>query len=465
MQISRITAAAAVLGVMTLFAGVAAAGAQGTDDTTTTSTSVAPDQSSTTTSVPGGTSTTTTTTTTVAPGETTTTTTVPPVLPTIPPEFAADPRAPILFDPGPGDGVEAPVFQPSFDEVTNEILQEKVNELTASLIDKQKLLDSMRASMVKLQLQITDLRTQVEELDEESRRNIEAAREAERALRDHTVDAFVNGSAGDRMAVVRTGDPVQLGVARELLDSVVASDQALLARHEAAQARLDDEQKELLEDLTALADEHEELSEQFMVLLGEVLDDARALKAYENGSQLYVKGFVFPVRGEVEFIDSWGYPRMMGTASAHWHQGTDIFAPMGTPLVATESGVLDRVGTAGLGGLRLWLDGDSGNSYYYAHLIGFAEGIRDGVRVNAGDVVGYVGDTGNAKGTSPHLHFEIHPGGGDAVNPYPILKATYGSRPMVEVVQAPPPTPASAAAPAEVAAAEVPATDAPAGGG
>lgn len=417
------------------------------EGTTTTSPSATTSIPGSTTSQPGSTTTTPRATTTTKPRDTsrsTTTTTSTPVveLPhvTIPPEMAGDPRAPILFDPGPGDGVEVPVFQPDFESATNQVIQAKVDELTAQLIDKQKLLAELRAKLLDVERIAGVLDEELAELDEVSRANIAAAAKAELELRNHTVDAFVNGSTGDRIAMVRTGDPVQLGVARELLDSVVESDSSLLERHEEAQSRLDGSQQELLDDLTRLQLRQGELNGDFTALLEEILEDGKALKAYENGAQVYVKGFVFPVQGEVEFIDSWGYPRMSGTASAHWHQGTDVFAPMGTPLVATESGVLDRVGTAGLGGMRLWLEGDSGNNYYYAHLIAFAPGMMDGVRVNAGDVVGFVGDTGNAKGTSPHLHFEVHPGGGDAVNPYPLLIATYGSKPMVEIVQAPPPT-------------------------
>jgi murein DD-endopeptidase MepM/ murein hydrolase activator NlpD len=80
------------------------------------------------------------------------------------------------------------------------------------------------------------------------------------------------------------------------------------------------------------------------------------------------------------------------------------------------------MGTDVLGGTKLWLKGESGTYYYYAHLSAFVEGMKDGDVVEAGDVVGLVGDTGNARGGAPHLHFEIHPDGGQAVNPYPLLK-------------------------------------------
>ena len=83
---------------------------------------------------------------------------------------------------------------------------------------------------------------------------------------------------------------------------------------------------------------------------------------------------------------------------------------------------------------QLWVAGDSGNGYYYAHLSAFAPGIHDGQRVRAGELVGFVGDTGNARGTSPHLHFEIHPGGIGPVNPYPLLRAAYGNRPKFTAV-------------------------------
>jgi len=112
----------------------------------------------------------------------------------------------------------------------------------------------------------------------------------------------------------------------------------------------------------------------------------------------------------------------MGTEYQHWHEGTDIMAPSGTPLLAAERGIITKMGSDVLGGTKIWVKGESGTYYYYAHLSAFAPGMVNGLVVDAGTIIGYVGDTGNARGGAPHLHFEIHPDGGAAVNPYPLLK-------------------------------------------
>lgn len=125
-------------------------------------------------------------------------------------------------------------------------------------------------------------------------------------------------------------------------------------------------------------------------------------------------GWICPVQGARTFVDSWGAPRPGGRA----HQGVDIMAPRGTPVVIPVSGVV-QLKTGGIGGLTFRLQGDDGNWYYGAHLDSYAG--ADG-RLPAGTVVGYVGDTGDARGTGTHLHFEIHVGGyGNPVNPYPTV--------------------------------------------
>lgn len=124
--------------------------------------------------------------------------------------------------------------------------------------------------------------------------------------------------------------------------------------------------------------------------------------------------WICPVQGPRAFTNDWGRPRSGGRS----HQGTDIMSPNGTPVVASVSGTV-RHRNGGLGGMAYYLNGDDGITYYGAHMSSFGNAGR----VAAGTVVGYVGTSGNARGSSPHLHFEIHPGGGSAVNPYSTLRA------------------------------------------
>lgn len=117
--------------------------------------------------------------------------------------------------------------------------------------------------------------------------------------------------------------------------------------------------------------------------------------------------YVFPVAGVSGYGDSYGAFR--GDVRGKWHHGDDIFAPLGAPVVAVANGTINRVGWHKVGGWRLWVRDTAANQFYYAHLSGYAPRVFHTRHVRAGDVLGFVGNTGDAFGGAPHLHFEVHP--------------------------------------------------------
>jgi murein DD-endopeptidase MepM/ murein hydrolase activator NlpD len=117
--------------------------------------------------------------------------------------------------------------------------------------------------------------------------------------------------------------------------------------------------------------------------------------------------YVFPVAGDVSWGDSYGGAR--SDVPGGWHHGDDLFAKLGQPVLAAADGHVYKIGWQRLGGWRLWLKDRQGNRFYYAHLAGYAPLAKDHAEVKAGDVIGYIGHTGDAYTTPTHLHFEIHP--------------------------------------------------------
>ncbi len=133
--------------------------------------------------------------------------------------------------------------------------------------------------------------------------------------------------------------------------------------------------------------------------------------------------YVFPVFGSASYVDTYGDVRW----DVSYHHGADIFGELGQPLVAVADGTIFSLGWNKIGGNRLWLRDKQGNAFYYAHLSAFSTLIFNGAHVKTGQVVGFMGSTGDADATPPHLHFEVHPvsllylGYDGAVDPNPYL--------------------------------------------
>jgi Peptidase family M23 len=148
-----------------------------------------------------------------------------------------------------------------------------------------------------------------------------------------------------------------------------------------------------------------------------------------------VPTLIFPVAGDVTYVDDFGQARAGGP-----HQGNDLMGVKKTPVIAVESGKVTFWTTSASAGCMLYLYGDSGTMYEYIHLnndltmkndnrgscvpgVAYARGLKSGAHVQAGQVVGYLGDSGDANGIASHLHFEVHPNGGAAVSPYSYLQS------------------------------------------
>lgn len=165
-------------------------------------------------------------------------------------------------------------------------------------------------------------------------------------------------------------------------------------------------------------------------LLASLVAKQRRLEAQFRGAKAAARvarfgnfdSFTLPILGPRAFANTWGDPRSRGRR----HKGTDVMAPCGAQVVAVTNGVLSDMHSGGAGGIMLWLRAINGDVFFYAHLRGYAPGSHEGKRVSTGDHIAYNGNSGNARGGPCHVHFEWHPRGGSAANPYSLLRAALG---------------------------------------
>ena len=426
--------------LMTIASAVGAPGGVGAQEVTTTT--EAPTTTSPTTSPDPG-----------ATGDSTTSTTALQGPPLTNPD-----GTPVVTDDDKGAGEEPPDQTPPSVDLTvpprtgggyegqvafrgDKVLISNVKEARKKLRNAEAAHAEAVAVVKVMRLRTKALDAERQALDAESEENLRLLLVAEQRMQTRALNAFVAGGSGDLSASLGSVIDADSALAHEaqqtLVETVFESDEAIIAEYEEIRHALDGESLSIFDRQRVIV---EAMSSAVAAAVekGIAVEQAkRELEAFEAGSQIYVSGVVFPIQWpyEVPIINSWGFPRMPGTVDAHWHEGIDLFAPAGTPLLATERGIVTKIGSGRLGGLRLWLRGESGTDWYYAHLSGFTPGLREGDVVEAGDVIGFVGNTGNAVGTPPHLHMQVHPNGGEPVNPYPLLKVV-SDREILEREQA-----------------------------
>jgi murein DD-endopeptidase MepM/ murein hydrolase activator NlpD len=264
--------------------------------------------------------------------------------------------------------------------------------------DPQKASDSAAASYEEAQARVGELDGEIRQLEQQiAALKAVAQRRAVSAYKD-------TGSGADLFTA--SDAPLDAARREKLLDEANASDNDAVIRlarvQDALNARRADQQAAL-----------DKFREQAARLAAAQKAQAGATRDNNPSPASASGGLICPVKGPVSFVDTWHAPRAGGRP----HEGVDLMAPRGTPNVAVVSGSV-TMKSGGISGNGVHLQGDNGDLYYYFHLDAYEGGAR---RVSQGEVIGYTGNTGDASGGAPHTHFEIHPGGGGAVNPYPVV--------------------------------------------
>lgn len=326
-------------------------------------------------------------------------------------------------------------------------------QVDAACEDSREQLAAYRAAQGEFESSAIAFERVLNEIDQLERRqarvkgsvesNSQTVEAVQRQIEEHAVEMYMRGgfttpgiilsaSSVDRL-ITTTEFLSTAGLgARRSLDELIAS-RGQLQQFEVDLQAIHDELQAKREEAAAALARQEAAMQAEQAAYSRLSDRCRDLNARYEAQQARLRAearlrsmgsvqtgpFICPFTpGRTSFIDSWGFPRSGGRT----HKGTDMFAVMNEPMYAVQSGTV-LITNSALGGRSIWLRADTGIAYYYAHLSSWA--VSTGQRVSQGQVIGFNGNTGNAIGGAPHLHFQLHPGGmgSPAVNPYPTLIA------------------------------------------
>jgi peptidoglycan LD-endopeptidase LytH len=302
----------------------------------------------------------------------------------------------------------------------------------AELVQAQRRANQAAAELSRAQTRLSAVQDRLADLEARKQAAEQQLVSLQSSVRNIAIDQFIRGRNKRRLpddfdtrdvsattraralaALVATGNSDAVDAYRAVAEDLAIAEEALLATRKAATAAL--------ATFRARAAATNAELRRLQSLEKERLAREKARRAAASRSTSRGRGVVLgsgnwicPVQGPRAFSNDFGAPRSGGRR----HQGNDIMAPRGTPAVAPVAGTATRHQSS-LGGRSYYLHGVDGITYFGTHLDSYSANTG---QVAAGTVLGYVGTSGNASGGAPHLHFEMHPGGGGAVNPYPTLR-------------------------------------------
>jgi murein DD-endopeptidase MepM/ murein hydrolase activator NlpD len=343
-------------------------------------------------------------------------------------------------------GVLAPIFPLSSAAVTKA-------QVDAACADSRAALDDYRAAQGAFQVAAEEYEVAVIDVDRVERKqesvagsvtvHSEELEVVQDKIEEQALELYMRGGLASPGIILSASSVDEYLTTSEFLTAAATGGQESISELIATRSELDRFQLELTDTRVELEvvesqklnakDSQETAMEAEQAAYAKLSGQCQALAAKYDAEQAELKAraqqrasgsvqvgsFICPFTpGRTSFIDSWGYPRSGGRS----HKGTDMFASWNEPMYAVTAGRV-VLGSSGLGGKTIWLLGSNGIAFYYAHLADF--NVSSGSSVSQGQTIGFNGDSGNARGGSPHLHFEIHPGGrgSAAVNPYPTVAA------------------------------------------
>jgi murein DD-endopeptidase MepM/ murein hydrolase activator NlpD len=269
--------------------------------------------------------------------------------------------------------------------------------------------DSAVARYEDAQIQLARIENEIQQLERQIAASEEQIVPLRAAAQRRARTAYKDTGTGVEFFTA-DNEPMDAARREKLLDEANARDNDAVAKLARFQAALTARRK----DLDTLRAEHQAARDRFRDLVGRLERDLPGGRV-PSAVPAAPGAPVCPVQGPLSFVDSWHDPRPGGRL----HEGVDLMSPRGTPNVAVVSGAV-TMKSGPTSGNGVTLRGDNGDEYRYYHLSAYEGGART---VAQGDVIGYTGNTGDASGGAPHTHFEIHPGGGGPVNPYPTARA------------------------------------------